>query len=102
MRMANTLIVAALLAVAAAGQAAEPNVQPAPGADVLSFAELEKRASAQVPDIREMEVEGRLLKVEGYDVQGRKVKLVVDRRNGSVLSHRIKPGKQPLRRAPGH
>lgn len=109
MQIAKTLTAATLLALASAvatpataRQAAAPNAQLVSSANVLSLAELEKRASVQVPDIREMEVEGLLLKVEGYDTQGRKVKLVVDRRNGSVLSHRVKPSKHSLQRASEH
>lgn len=98
--IAKSMIATVLLATAGAfampavaQQAPAPNAQLVSTANVLSMAELEKRASAQIPDIREIEVEGLLAEVEGYDAQGRKVKLVMDRRSGAVLSHKIKYSK---------
>lgn len=59
-------------------------VQPA---NLLSFSEIESRLSTQGIKIKEVEVRDVLLEVEGYDANGREVELIVDRRNGDILSH---------------
>ena len=73
---------------------AAPSAQRIATTSVLSFAEMATRAAAEVPDIREMEVHDLLLEVEGYDSAGRKIKLLMDRHSGAVLSHRVKPDKR--------
>jgi Peptidase propeptide and YPEB domain len=84
---------AAGLGVAALAQTTPAN-PPAPSstpasANVLSLGELESRLSAQGITIREIEVRDLLVEVEGYDAEGRKVELLVDRRSGETLSRKL-------------
>lgn len=55
----------------------------------ISLADLERVAQNQGIQVKEMKVRDLLLKVEGYDAQGRKVELYLDRRNGEVLSRQF-------------
>lgn len=101
LQIAKTLMATAILAVA--GMTAMPAVAqrgmvPPPSQhtftdNVMSFEQLEKRARAEVPFIHEIKVRDLLLQVKGYDNEGRKVKLTMDRRTGAVLSHEIKYDK---------
>lgn len=56
----------------------------------LGLDELERRVTAEGIQVREMEIRDLLLKVEGYDSQSRKVKVVIDRRSGEILSRETK------------
>jgi hypothetical protein len=83
--------------VAIAVNQTPPAPQPArstPPQNVRDFAELERMAMAEVPYIKEIEVRDLLLKVEGHDAQGMKVKLYMDRRTGQVLSREVKYDKR--------
>lgn len=55
----------------------------------ISLADLERVVQNQGIQVKEMKVRDLLLKVEGYDAQGRKVELMLDRRNGEVLSRQF-------------
>jgi len=89
------------LAIACAGasmhsfafQSPQPVQRPVQVENALDFRELERLATREVPHIRKMEIRDALLKVDGYDAQGLKVKVYMDRRNGSVLSREIKYDK---------
>lgn len=96
-----TVIVAIIAALAFAAQAGPASAQPAPvtsantltpipAAKTLSYEELERRVTAQGLQITKAEVRGLLLKVTAYDDQHRKVKMMLDRRSGEVLSLEIK------------
>jgi len=56
----------------------------------LGMAELEQRGISEGMTVTEIETKQRLAEVEGYDTQGRKVKLVIDRQTGEILSRRVK------------
>lgn len=99
-RFATHLIAAGILAggtlalPAAAQQPMPPPIyQSAPVEHARDFHELERMAMAEVPYIKKMEVRDMLLKVDGFDAQGMKVKLYMDRRTGNVLSREVKYDK---------
>lgn len=87
-----------LLATAAAGilafmslsagaqQASTPAATAAP---VLSLGDIESRLTAQGITIHELELRDSVVEVEGRDAQGKKVELLVDRRNGEILSRKL-------------
>ncbi len=89
------------LAVACAGasmptlafQSPQPGPRPVPMENARDFRELERLALVEVPYIKKMEIRDALLKVDGYDAQGLKVKVYMDRRNGNVLSREVKYDK---------
>ena len=58
-------------------------------AEVLSLAEIESRVTAQGITILELEVRDLVVEVEGRDANGREVELLVDRRNGEILSRKV-------------
>lgn len=58
---------------------------PPAATNTLSLPQLEKRATAQGIQVKEMKVKGLLLDVEGYDKQHREVDMTLDRRTGQVL-----------------
>jgi hypothetical protein len=81
--------VAASLALAtAAAFAADPAPPQAAPITLLSLTEIESQLTAQGIRVREMEVHDKVLEVEGTDAQGRKIDLIVDRRNGEILSQK--------------
>lgn len=83
-----------LPATAAAQQPPPPTVyRTVPIDDARDFRELERLALAEVPYIKKMEVRDLLLKVDGFDAQGMKVKIYMDRRTGNVLSREVKYDK---------
>lgn len=92
---AAVIAVGAALGVAADGRgatAASSSTQTpaaAPSTSMLSLAELAQRASNEGIRVEEVEIHGRRLEVEGYDADNREVELVLDRRNGKVLSRRF-------------
>ena len=59
---------------------------PATPANVLSIADIESRLSAQGISIKEIELRDLVVEVEGREANGREVELLVDRRNGEILS----------------
>ncbi|TWT17461.1 hypothetical protein FQY83_16965 [Luteimonas marina] len=67
---------------------------------VLSFEQLERIAAREVPHITELEIKDLTLKVKGYDAQGMKLDVLLDRRDGYVLSRRVKYPKHMQRYAP--
>lgn len=68
--------------------AAAPAASTAPP-KVLGLTEIENRLAAEGIRIKEIELRDKLLEVEGYDAQNRKVELIVDRRSGEILSRRF-------------
>jgi len=56
----------------------------------LGMAELERIGTNEGFTVTEIETKQRLAEVEGYDAQQRKVKLLVDRQTGEILSRRVK------------
>ena len=84
----------ALAGMTAAAQTppATPEQPAAPAAattTMLSLTEIESRLTAQGIRMKEMEVHDKVLEVEGFDAQGRKIDLIVDRRNGEILSRKF-------------
>ncbi|PZQ33382.1 MAG: hypothetical protein DI562_01780 [Stenotrophomonas acidaminiphila] len=71
-----------------------------PTAAVLPFEQLERIAAREIPHVTELEVRDLLLKAKGYDAQGMKVEVLLDRRDGYVLSRRVKVPKHMQRYAP--
>jgi len=67
--------------------AQQPGTTPA---NWLGMAELEQRGVSEGITVTEIETKQRLAEVEGYDAQQRKVKLVIDRQTGEILSRRVK------------
>ncbi|HEX7916029.1 PepSY domain-containing protein [Rudaea sp.] len=63
----------------------------APG--LLSLDEIESRASAEGVQVKDIEVQDRLVEVKGRDASAQKVKLVYDRKTGEVLSREVKAPK---------
>ena len=88
--MINRPLVAAVLAVmslsAGAQQASPPAATSSP---VLSLGDIESRLTAQGITIHELELRDSVVEVEGRDAQGKKVELLVDRRNGEILSRKL-------------
>jgi len=65
--------------------------QPTPApANWLGMAELERIGTNEGFTVTEIETKQRLAEVEGYDAQQRKVKLLIDRQTGEILSRRVK------------
>jgi hypothetical protein len=73
---------------------------PRPTAAVLPFEQLERIAAREITHVTELEVRDLLLKAKGYDAQGMKVELLMDRRDGYVLSRKVKVPKHLQRYAP--
>jgi hypothetical protein len=73
-----------------------------PTAAVLPFEQLERIAAREIAHVTELEVRDLLLKAKGYDAQGMKVEVLLDRRDGYVLSRRVKMPKHMQRYAPYH
>lgn len=71
-----------------------------PTAAVLPFEQLERIATREIAHVTELEVRDLLLKAKGYDAQGMKVEVLLDRRDGYVLSRRVKVPKHMQRYAP--
>lgn len=87
-------IACAVVPLHAAALQSAPLMQRSVSVDnAMDFHELERRALAEVPYIKKMEIRDALLKVDGYDAQGMKVKIYMDRRSGGVLSREIKYDK---------
>lgn len=85
----------------AQSSALRPHVETAPPATaVLPFEQLERIAAREMTHVTELEVRDLLLKAKGYDAQGMKVEILVDRRDGHVLSRRVKVPKHLQRYAP--
>lgn len=70
-----------------------PLQRTVPVDDARDFRELERLALAEVPYIKKMEMRDLLLKVDGFDQQGMKIKIYMDRRTGHVLSRELKYDK---------
>lgn len=68
-----------------------------PTAKVLPFEQLERMAAREVPYITEIEIKDLLMEVEGRDAQGLKIELLMDRRDGQVLSRKVKYPKHAQR-----
>lgn len=93
-KLNSVCIVAAVVAVGALTTAQAQNAntpansQATVPANVLSLADIESRMLAQGITIKEVEIEGNVVEVEGHDASGRKVELMLDRRSGEVLSRK--------------
>ncbi len=92
----KAFVLSTIATVAVAGfgpvlaQTAPASNQVAIPANVLSITEIETRVKSQGITIKEIELEGLLAEVEGFDAEGRKVEIVLDRRSGETLSHKVK------------
>ena len=62
---------------------------PATAGKLLGLTEIESRLTAQGIRVKEMEVHDKVLEVDGFDAQGREIDLIVDRRNGEILSRKF-------------
>jgi uncharacterized membrane protein YkoI len=80
---------AATVLMIAGGVAIAQTTAPATPANVLSIADIESRMVAQGISIKEIELRDLVVEVEGRDANGRKVELLVDRRNGEILSRKL-------------
>ncbi|WP_440224414.1 PepSY domain-containing protein [Dokdonella sp. MW10] len=91
-RTASLATALALLAGTAVGHVVVPSAHAqsngAPG--TLSLDEIERRVTAQGIQVKEIEIRDLLVEVEGHDAELRKVKLMIDRRSGEVLSQQVK------------
>lgn len=95
---AKSLLAAALPALtlvlaAAVHTPAHAAPTAAAAAPVLSLDEIERRATAQGVQVKEIKLRDRLVEVEGRDADAQKVELLIDRRSGEVLSRETKPAK---------
>jgi len=84
-------IVVASVLVIGVSWAQQPGTTPA---NWIGMAELEQRGISEGITVTEIETKQRLAEVEGYDAQSRKVKLVIDRQTGEILSRRVKDKKR--------
>jgi hypothetical protein len=82
--MINRPLLAGILALMSLSAGAQQASSPA----LLSLGDIESRLTAQGITIREIELRDTVVEVEGRDDQGRKVELLVDRRNGEILSRK--------------
>lgn len=97
-RIRTLSVAAALVLAAGAGHVAAQGVGQRMDADasrfanvrVLSFEQLERIAAREMAQVVELEVKDLTLKAKGYDAQGMKVDVLLDRRDGYVLSRRVK------------
>lgn len=80
---------AAILAFMSLSVGAQQASPPAATSPVLSLGDIESRLTAQGITIHEIELRDSVVEVEGRDAQGRKVELLVDRRNGEILSRKL-------------
>ncbi|HET9448650.1 MAG TPA: PepSY domain-containing protein [Steroidobacteraceae bacterium] len=87
--MINRPLLAGVLALMSLAAGAQQASTPAAPATVLSLGEIESRMTAEGITIREIEVRDSVVEVEGRDAQGREVELLVDRRNGEILSRKL-------------
>jgi hypothetical protein len=87
--MINRPLLAGVLALMSLSAGAQQASTPAAPATVLSLGEIESRLTAEGIKIEEIELRDSVLEVEGRDAQGRKVELLVDRRNGEILSRKL-------------
>lgn len=73
---------------------AQQQVTPSPTAKILSLTDLEQRAKTEgLTVVKEIEIEGMMVEIDGYDAQQQKVELVLHRATGEVLSRKVKPPK---------
>jgi len=84
-----TAALAGILACMSLSVGAQQASTPAATSPVLSLGDIESRLTAQGITIREIELRDSVVEVEGRDAQGRKVELLVDRRNGEILSRKL-------------
>lgn len=84
-----TAALAGILAFMSLSVGAQQASTPAATSPVLSLGDIESRLTAQGITIREIELRDSVVEVEGRDAQGRKVELLVDRRNGEILSRKL-------------
>jgi len=83
----TALLTAALFSVAACTAVGQPVSSQA---NWRGMAELEQIGISEGLTVTEIESKQRLAEVEGYDAQSRKVKLIIDRQTGEILSKRVK------------
>jgi hypothetical protein len=82
--MINRPLLAGILALMSLSAGAQQASSPA----LLSLGDIESRLTAQGITIQEIELRDTVVEVEGRDAEGRKVELLVDRRNGEILSRK--------------
>ena len=83
--MINRPLLAGILALMSLSAGAQQASSPA----LLSLGDIESRLTAEGITIQEIELRDTVVEVEGRDDQGRKVELLVDRRNGEILSRKL-------------
>jgi hypothetical protein len=83
--MINRPLLAGILALMSLSAGAQQASSPA----LLSLGDIESRLTAQGITIHEIELRDSVVEVEGRDAQGKKVELLVDRRNGEILSRKL-------------
>jgi hypothetical protein len=83
--MINRPLLAGILALMSLSAGAQQASSPA----LLSLGDIESRMTAQGITIREIELRDTVVEVEGRDAEGREVELLVDRRNGEILSRKL-------------
>ena len=86
----NTKSIACTALVSLAAMLGTATAAPA---GMLSLDDIESRASAEGIQVKDIEVQDRLVEVEGRDASAQKVKLVYDRKTGELLSRTVKPAK---------
>jgi hypothetical protein len=64
-------------------------ISPAAPENFLDLCEIEQRVTATGVRVTEIKIKDRILEVEGRDASNREVDLVVDRRSGEILSHKL-------------
>jgi hypothetical protein len=84
----GAMAIAALAATAWAETAPVWNAKVAVPAGALSVGDIESRLSTRGLKVKEVEIRDLIAEVEAYDAQGREVELVIDRRNGEMLTHK--------------
>ena len=84
-----TAALAGILAFMSLSVGAQQASAPTAASPVLSLGDIESRLTAQGITIREIELRDSVVEVEGRDAQGKKVELLVDRRNGEILSRKL-------------
>lgn len=91
-----SLLIAGVLGVGAAALAqqppaadtATPPASATPG-NLISLDEVESRLRNEGIRVEELKLRGHLVEAEGRDASNREVELIVDRRNGEIVSKRF-------------
>lgn len=92
-RLAAALPALGLMLAAAHAPAHAAPASNAAAGTLVSLDEIERRATAEGLQVRDIELRDLLVEVKGRDANGKKVELVIDRRSGEVLSREEKAPK---------